>query len=340
MIKIAQIGCGYWGPNLLRTFNALAGCEMTHVVELAADRRTYIKKNFPQVTVVDCVKQIPQEVDAVLIATPAASHYSLAKEFLLAGKHVFVEKPLAMQTDQAVELAEIAESNNLTLMVGHTFLYNPAVNYIKENLTKEIGELYYICSSRLNLGIVRADVNAWWNLAPHDVSILLYFMNDELPESISVRGTCFLQPNKEDVAFAVLKWSNQVTASIHVSWLDPDKVRKMTLVGSKKMIIYDDISNEKVKIFDKGVDTPTPKHYDTPPSLNFSYRSGDIHIPKISTAEPLKIEAEHFIKCIAEKKTPLTGPQHAINVVAVLEAGQRSIQEDGSVQPIEWAAKR
>jgi predicted dehydrogenase len=335
-IRIAQLGCGYWGPNLLRTFDSLTDCRLTTVVELSEERRKFIQKTFPKTTVIEDWKAVAQngEIDAVVIATPAETHFSLAKELLLAGKHVFVEKPLAMQTEHAIELADIADRQKLILMVGHTFLYNPAVNYLKQQLKNEIGELYYIYSRRLNLGIVRRDINVWWNLAPHDVSILLYLLNNELPESISVRGVSYLQSDTEDVAFAVLKWKNKVTASIHVSWLDPGKVRQMTLVGSRKMIVYDDISDEKVKIYDKGIDMPAPKHYDSPPSLNFSYRSGDIYIPKIPTQEPLKLEAEHFLQCIKEGKTPLTGPQHGVDVVAILEAGQRSLLEDGAVQKI------
>lgn len=338
-IRIAQLGCGYWGPNLLRTFDSLSGCRLTTVVELSEERRKFIQKTLPKIDVVDDWRKIG-DVDAVIIATPAETHYGLAKAFLEAGKHVFVEKPLAMRTEEAIELGEIAEREKRVLMVGHTFLYNPAVNYLKEEMRNTVGELYYMNSRRLNLGIVRKDINVWWNLAPHDVSIFLYLMDHELPESISVRATSYLQPDTEDVAFAVLKWKNKVTASIHVSWLDPGKVRQMTLVGSRKMIVYDDISDEKVKIYDKGIDLPSPKHYDTPPNLNFSYRSGDIYIPKISTAEPLKLEAEHFLKCILERKTPLTGPQHGIDVVAILEAGQRSITEDGAVQKITLLANR
>src|SRR5438477_3589222 len=232
-ITLAQIGCGYWGPNLLRNFSANSNCRVKYVVDVSADRRAYVENNFPRTKAVPEVETVlnDSEVDAVIIATPAASHYELAKSSLEHGKHIFVEKPLANSTARADELIALAAARERILMAGHTFLYNAAVRYAKKLLDDgELGQVYYIYSQRLNLGQVRTDVNAWWNLAPHDVSILLYLMKNELPVSVSAVGVSYIQSGIEDVVFATLKWSSGVSAHIHVSWLDPGKVRKMTLV--------------------------------------------------------------------------------------------------------------
>ena len=329
---IAQIGCGYWGPNVLRNFSAQPGCWVKFVVEINNERQAYVRANFPRSKVIDDLGIVMQdpEVSAVLIATPASSHYAMAKTALENGKHVFVEKPLATTTTEADELVNLARAKSRTLMAGHTFLYNAAVRYAKNLLDNgELGQLYYIYSQRLNLGQVRSDVNAWWNLAPHDVSILLYLMKDELPVSASAVGVSYIQPGIEDVVFATLRWANGVTGHIHVSWLDPGKVRKMTLVGSRKMVNYDDVSDDKIAIFDKGVDR-VPKigermDYDQLGNYQLVHRTGDILLPKLSFQEPLKVEAAHFLECLREGKTPLTGPKHARDVVAVLEATQNAL---------------
>jgi predicted dehydrogenase len=277
-----------------------------------------------------------QEIDAIVVATPAASHHALAKKVLESGKHVFVEKPLATSTEQADELVSLAAKTGKTLMVGHTFLYNAAVRYAKKLLSEEsLGQLYYIYSQRLNLGQVRSDVNAWWNLAPHDVSIMMYLMNDELPVSVSATGVSYIQPGIEDVVFATLKWASGVTGHIHVSWLDPGKIRKMTLVGSRKMVVYDDVSDDKIKIFDKGVDR-VPKigermDYDQSGDYQLIHRTGDILLPKIAFQEPLKTESGHFLECLRNGQSPLTGPKHARDVVAVLEATQTALTSGRAV---------
>jgi predicted dehydrogenase len=338
-ITIGQIGCGYWGPNVLRNFSAQSGCWVKYVAEVNPERQNYVRANFPRsgvVSDVDAVLSDP-EVDAVIVATPAASHYALAKQALEARKHVFVEKPLATSTEHADELVKLAASTGKTLMVGHTFLYNAAVRYAKKLLADEsLGQLYYIYSQRLNLGQVRSDVNAWWNLAPHDVSILMYLMNDELPVSVSATGVSYIQPGIEDVVFATLKWASGVTGHIHVSWLDPGKIRKMTLVGSRKMVVYDDVSDDKIKIYDKGVDR-VPKigermDYDQSGDYQLIHRTGDILLPKISFQEPLKTESAHFLECLRNGQEPLTGPQHARDVVAVLEATQTALTSGRAVE--------
>jgi predicted dehydrogenase len=337
-ITIGQIGCGYWGPNVLRNFSAQPGCLVKYVAEINPERQAYVRANFPRSEVVSDLDALlnDSEVDAVVVATPAASHYALAKQVLEARKHVFVEKPLATSTRQADELVNLASAAGKTLMVGHTFLYNAAVRYAQKLLADEsLGQLYYIYSQRLNLGQVRSDVNAWWNLAPHDVSILMYLMNGELPVSVSAVGVSYIQPGIEDVVFATLKWASGVTGHIHVSWLDPGKIRKMTLVGSRKMVVYDDVSDDKIKIYDKGVDR-VPKigermDYDQSGDYQLIHRTGDILLPKIAFQEPLKTEAAHFLECLRNGRQPLTGPQHARDVVAVLEATQTALKSGGSV---------
>lgn len=336
-IVLAQIGCGYWGPNLLRNFSAQKNCWVKFVADGSADRRAYVEANFPKskaVADIDVVLRDP-EIDGVIIATPAASHADLARRALAAGKHIFVEKPLATNTRDADQLIELAARNSKTLMAGHTFLYNAAVRYAKKLVDEEaLGQVYYIYSQRLNLGQVRSDVNAWWNLAPHDVSILLYLMNT-LPVSISAQGVSYIQPDIEDVVFATLTWANGVTAHIHVSWLDPGRVRKMSIVGSRKMVVYDDISDDKIAVLDKGVDR-VPKagqsmDYDNFNNFQIFHRMGDVLLPRIDFQEPLKVEAAHFLECLRTGEQPLTGPKHARDVVAVLEAGGRSLREGAAV---------
>lgn len=337
-IVIGQIGCGYWGPNVLRNFSAQSGCWVKYVAEINPERQAYVRANFPRSQVVSDVDAVltDSDIDAVIVATPAASHYALAKQALESRKHVFVEKPLATSTTQADELVSLAAKTGKTLMVGHTFLYNAAVRYAKKLLADEsLGQLYYIYSQRLNLGQVRSDVNAWWNLAPHDVSIMMYLMNDELPVSVSATGVSYIQPGIEDVVFATLQWASGVTGHIHVSWLDPGKIRKMTLVGSRKMVVYDDVSDDKIKIYDKGVDR-VPKigermDYDQSGDYQLIHRTGDILLPKISFQEPLKTESAHFLECLRNGQQPLTGPQHARDVVAVLEATQTALTSGRAV---------
>ena len=336
---IAQIGCGYWGPNVLRNFSAQPDCWVKFVAEINPERQAYVRTNFPRSKVVSDLDTIlnDAEVDAVIVATPASSHYALTKKVLESGKHAFVEKPLATSTADADELVKLSETSGKLLMAGHTFLYNAAVRYARTLLTgDQLGQLYYIYSQRLNLGQVRSDVNAWWNLAPHDVSIMLYLMNGELPVTVSAVGVSYIQPGIEDVVFATLKWANGVTGHIHVSWLDPGKIRKMTLVGSRKMVVYDDVSDDKITIFDKGVDR-VPKigermDYDqSTGAYQLVHRSGDILLPKIAFPEPLKTESAHFLECVRKGSPPLTGPKHARDVVAILEAGQKALASGQSV---------
>ena len=341
-LSLAQIGCGYWSPNLLRNFSALPGCRVKYVVDSVAERRAFVEANFPLSRAIDSHDQVLQDpsIDGVVIATPAASHFSLAKQVLEAGKHVFVEKPLATMVAEVDELAQLAAHRNLAVMAGHTFIYNSAVRYVKRLIDSgEIGELRYLYSQRLNLGRIRSDIDALWNFAPHDISIVQYWLGDVEPVSIGRQGMAYIQEGIDDVVFLTLEYPGKVIANIHVSWLDPQKVRKMIIVGSRKMVVYDDISENKIVIYDKGVDRRAilGEHmdFDNPRAPQFNYRTGDIVMPEVKLAEPLRVEAQHFLECIRNSCEPLTGIKHARNVISVLE---RAASCNGKVIRLEAAA--
>lgn len=325
MIKIAQIGCGYWGPNLLRNFSALNNCHLSHVVEISQDRQHYLSRNFPQIDHSKSYNQILEDssIDAVVIASPANLHFEQAKQALLKNKHVFVEKPMATKVEEVKELSELASERKLTLMSGHTFLYNDAVRFVKEQIDKgELGDIRYIYSQRLNLGRIRSDVDALWNFAPHDVSIVQYWLGEQNPCEVNSHGMDFIQPGIKDVVFLNLRYDSTLV-NIHVSWLDPLKTRKMVVVGSKKMIVYDDVNEDKIAIYDKGIDRFSDLNremdFDYKSHISLHYRSGDILIPKITYDEPLNCEAKHFLDCIITKEIPLTGPKHSLGVIDILE---------------------
>jgi|ERR1700730_3521087 predicted dehydrogenase len=328
---LAQLGCGYWGPNLLRNFSSLPNCWVKYVVDSSPDRRAFVEANFPRTTAVNGVDEAlsDPEVTGVVIATPAGTHFQLAKEALLAGKHVFVEKPLATKVAEVDELDRLAKERELVVMAGHTFIYNAAVRYVKKLLDAgELGEIRYIYSQRLNLGRIRSDIDALWNFAPHDISIIQYWLGDPEPVSVHRVGMDFIQNGIDDVVFLSIVYPQKIIANIHVSWLDPQKVRKMIVVGSRKMVVYDDVAEDKIAIYDKGIDKKAilgqNMDFDNPRPEQFSYRSGDILMPQVRFTEPLRSEAESFMECIRDGKKPITGIPHARNVVAILEqAGRR-----------------
>jgi predicted dehydrogenase len=325
-VVLAQIGCGYWGPNLLRNFSALPGVRVKYLVDSSAERRTFVSRNFPATQAIADVAPVlaDPEVSGVVIATPAGSHFTLAKAALEAGKHVFVEKPLATTVAEVDALGAIAQARGLIVMVGHTFLYNSAVRYVRGLIERgELGEIRYIYSQRLNLGRIRSDIDALWNFAPHDISIIQYWLGNPEPLAVFRHGMDFMQSGIEDVVFLNISYPGKVMANIHVSWLDPQKVRKMIVVGSKKMVIYDDVADDKVAIYDKGIDRRAVlgqnMDFDSPPRAEYSYRSGDILLPQVKFVEPLKVEAEHFVECVRTGREPLTGVSHARTVVDILE---------------------
>jgi predicted dehydrogenase len=325
-LVLAQLGCGYWGPNLLRNFSALPGCAVKYVVDSSAERRGFVETNFPLTRAIESHELVLEDPDVhgVVIATPAESHFSLAKQVLEAGKHVFVEKPLATKVAEVDELSKCAAKRNLVVMTGHTFVYNSAVRYVKKLIDSgELGDVRYIYSQRLNLGRIRSDIDALWNFAPHDISIIQYWLGDPEPVSIGRQGMAYMQEGIDDVVFLSLEYPGKVIANIHVSWLDPQKVRKMIIVGSRKMVVYDDIADNKIAIYDKGIDRRAilgeNMDFDKPQVSGFNYRSGDILIPQVKFAEPLRVEAEHFADCIRNSREPLTGLSHARTVVSILE---------------------
>jgi predicted dehydrogenase len=268
------------------------------------------------------------EIDAILVATPVSTHHALARMALEAGKHVLVEKPMAASVAEAEDLVRVAEDRGLTLMTGHTFLYTAAVNKIKELISSgELGHVYYISTTRVNLGLFQEDINVVWDLAPHDVSILNYILGAE-PETVASQGQAYIQTGIEDVAFLHLRYPGDIIAHTHVSWLNPDKIRRITVVGSKKMLVYDDVSTtEKIRVYDKGV-TVQP-HYDTFGEFQLSYRFGDIYTPRLDDNEPLKIECQHFLQCIQKRETPRSDGHSGLSVVRVMERACESIRRNG-----------
>ncbi|MEZ5329461.1 MAG: Gfo/Idh/MocA family oxidoreductase [Verrucomicrobiales bacterium] len=325
-ITIAQLGCGYWGPNLLRNFSALSGCRVKNVVDFSPERRAFVESNFPRTKALDSFEPVfaDPEIDAVVIATPAGSHFELARQALMAGKHIFVEKPLATKVSEVDELEQIASARNLVVMSGHTFIFNSAVRYVKQLIdNRDLGEIRYIYTQRLNLGRIRSDIDALWNFAPHDISIIQYWLGDPEPLKVSRQGMDFMQPGIEDVVFLNVTYPGKIIANIHVSWLDPQKVRKMIIVGSNKMVVYDDIADDKIAIYDKGIDKRAVlgenMDFDSPQSAQFSYRSGDILLPQIKFTEPLRMETQHFLDCIRRGSQPVTGIPHTRRVIDILE---------------------
>ena len=330
-LVLAQFGCGYWGPNLLRNFSALPNCSVKYVVDSNAERRAFVQANFPGTQAVASSDGVfdDADVNAVVIATPAETHFALTRQALCAGKHAFVEKPLATKASEVDELGACAAKRGLVVMAGHTFIYNSAVRYIKQLIDAgELGEIRYIYSQRLNLGRIRADIDALWNFAPHDISIIQYWLNNAEPLSVSRQGMAYMQDGIDDVVFLNLEYPGKIIANIHVSWLDPQKVRKMIVVGSRKMVVYDDIAENKIAIYDKGIDRKAilgeNMDFDQPPPLQFSYRSGDILLPEVKFTEPLRVEAEHFRDCVRNSSVPLTGLAHARTVVSILERARPS----------------
>jgi len=324
-VNIAQIGVGYWGPNLLRNLVANKNCDVKIVVDLSKERRHFVRDLYPSVRVSYRVEDIINDADieAVVIATPVATHFDLAMKCLEAGKNVLVEKPMATTVEEVRQIGEQAEEKGLVIMVGHTFIFNAAVRYVKTLIDSgKLGDIRYIYSQRVNLGRIRNDVDALWNLAPHDISIIQYWLNDPEPICVKRNGMDYVQKGIHDVVFMNIEYPNNIMANIHVSWLDPHKIRRITVVGSKKMVVYDDIADNKITIYDKGIDQLAilgkSMDYDDQSNYRLSYRSGDIVIPKISWIEPLKQEIEHFVDCIINKVPCMTDALHAEKVVNIL----------------------
>jgi predicted dehydrogenase len=330
-IKVGVVGCGYWGPNLIRNFRALPDCRLKMMCDISRDRLKHMRGLYPEVKGETDYNHMLNGVglDAVVIATSVRFHYAMAKASLLAGKHTFIEKPMASSTAQCEELVAIAKEKGLILMIGHTFLYSPAVRKIKQIVDSgDIGEIRYICARRLNLGLFQKDINVAWDLAPHDLSIILAIMG-EVPLTVNCRGSAHVTPGIEDVTSMSLSFRRDRSAIVHSSWLDPRKIREMTIVGSKRMIVYDDVAPlEKIRVFDTRVERPP--HYDTFAEFHYAYHYGDVYSPYIKQEEPLKTECQHFLDCIRTGKTPLTNGERGLELVRILEASSASLKLDGS----------
>ena len=331
MTKIAQIGVGYWGPNLLRNLMANERCEVITVVDKSSKRQEYVKRLYPKIHVTEDVEEIFQnsEIDAVLIATPVASHFVLAMKAVESGKHILVEKPMARSVDEVEQIGIRAGEKNLVAMVGHTFLFNAAVLYVKKLIDSgELGEIRYIYSQRLNLGRIRSDVDALWNFAPHDISIIQHWLGNPSPLSVIKRGIGYIQSDIDDVVFLNIIYPDKIMVNIHVSWLDPHRVRSIVIVGSKKMVIYDDTADNKITIYDKGIDRMAilgeNMDFDNQNFQTFNHRSGDVLMPKINFQEPLSVEINHFLDCIQNGADCITGIDHAKKVVGILEGIKKS----------------
>jgi predicted dehydrogenase len=325
-LAVGQIGVGYWGPNLLRNLLTNARVDLAAVADADEGRRKYVSDQASDVSVCSTAEELIQDdsLAALVIATPAATHFQLALSALQAGKHILVEKPMALTVTEVEELGQEAADRGLVAMVGHTFLFNPTVEYLRELvMSGELGRIRYIYSNRVNLGRIRSDVDALWNLAPHDVSIIQFLLGDPEPVRVTRQGMDYIQPGVDDVVFLHLEYPDQVMAHVQVSWLDPHKVRRMVVVGSDKMAVYDELAKDKLAIFDKGIDPIAElgqqMDYDRDGGAAFRYRSGDVTMPTIPEAEPLAVEIDHWLDCILDGAECRTGPHHAARVVQVLQ---------------------
>lgn len=334
--RVAVVGAGYWGRNLVRVFHQLEGVDLAAVCDVDHQRLMNIANAYPNMYLTSDYAEILNdfEIEAIILAVPSTQHHKLAMASLDAGKHTFVEKPLSMSVEQGRELLAEAQAKNRVLLVGHTFLYNDAVRRVKEYIDSgELGDIYYVAAQRLNLGIVRQEENVMWSLAPHDISIINYWLG-AMPTAVTARGHVYLQPGIPDVAFINLDYPGGVSANIHVSWLDPGKIRAMTVVGSKKMIVYNDTSpDEKIRIFDKRVvkkDGSGLGEFDTFGKFQLMTRAGDVLTPSLNFREPLQVEARHFVDCILEREKPFSDGKNGLEVVSVLVAAQQSMDSEGA----------
>ena len=354
MPTVAVVGSGYWGPNLIRNLAELSGRPLAGVCDLLPDRVHAMRQRYPWIQTFPSMDALLAAVgiDAVAIATPAETHYALAQQALLAGKHVLVEKPLATAPDQCSELVELARIRGLTLMVGHTFLYNPGLRYVRNLIAGgELGDVLYVTSRRLNLGQVRQDVNVVWNLAPHDIAIILHLLGQR-PTRVIAQGLHLLRSAIADVAFMHFEFESGQAAQVHVSWLDPRKVREVVVVGTRKMVVFDDVDLDKqVQVYDKGVEWVGPDGNGRPAGqlserwdqfegygeYQLLMRSGDLVVPRVKQAEPLREEVAHFLDCIRHGSQPLSDGVNGWEVVKVLAAASDSVAGGGEAIALDWS---
>jgi predicted dehydrogenase len=333
-VRFGVIGYGYWGPQLVRNLDRLTMGEVAYIVDFSPERQEVARLEFPSSSVTSDLEEVLRsDVDAVVVATPIRTHYELARTALERGKDVFVEKPLAASSVQAEELVALARRLGRVLMVGHTFMYNPAVEELRRLVHDgALGSLYYIDAVRVNLGLFQRDINVMWDLAPHDLSILSYIL-DMHPTAVSAHGGAYVRQNIHDVIYLTLRYPTGLLAHIQVSWLNPSKVRRFTVVGDQRMVVYDDVeATEKIRIFNRGVDAPS--HTSTFGEFQLSYRYGDIVSPHILWSEPLQLECRHFAECIMERTTPRSDGRSGLQIVRILEAADRSLANGGDFVPV------
>jgi predicted dehydrogenase len=335
-IRAAVVGLGYWGPNLVRNLHELPGAEVAAVCDARPDRLSSITDRYPAIRGVQDLDAVleDRDIDAVVLATPVSTHYELADRALQAGKHVFVEKPLAASGTEAAALLETAAQRGLVLMPGHTFLYSPPVDTIRALIESgELGDIYFVSSSRVNLGLHQADVSVVWDLGPHDFSILRYWLG-ETPARVSAMSRGCILPNVPDVTFVNMEYPSGAVAHVELSWLAPSKLRRTTVVGSRKMAVYDDTSNEPVRLFDSGVMVPDPETFG---EYRLTYRTGDIVSPHVAAAEPLSVEMADFCEAIRSGSTPRSSAELGVEVVRIIEAVDDSLAAGGAPVVLEPA---
>lgn len=335
-IRVGVVGYGYWGPNLARNFHEIPSSELVVIADKKQSQLDRAREKYPTISFVNEYQDLfDLNLDAVVVSTPPKTHYQITKECLNNELNVLVEKPMTLNSAESIELIRIAEEKGLKLMVGHTFEYNSAVrklkNYIK---SKELGDIYYLDTARLNLGLYQRDTNVLWDLAVHDISILLSLL-EQNPLSVSAQGMTSVSKDVCDVAYLNIVFPENIIAHVHVSWLDPCKVRRVTVVGSKKMAVFNDLESDgKIKLYDKGVDAP--EYTNGFGEFQFNYRSGDITIPSFRFLEPLREECQHFIDSIVNNTEPISSGRSGLAVIKVLEAAERSIENDGQQEMVEW----
>jgi predicted dehydrogenase len=338
-VSVGVVGCGYWGPLLVRNFKGLANCHLKAVCDCNEARLKHMRGLYPDVEGIADHDHFLNGVglDAVVIATPVKYHYPLAKASLLAGKHTFIEKPMASSSAECEELIELADRNGLVLMVDHTFVYSSPVRKIVEIIQAgDVGLIRYINSRRLNLGLFQQDINVAWDLAPHDISIILHILG-EFPTAVNCQGNAHVTPHVEDVTNMSLMFSRNRFATIQSSWLEPRKIREMTIVGTRRMIVYDDLqTHEKIRVYDVRVERPP--HYDTFAEFHYSYHYGDIYIPHIQQEEPLKVVCQHFVDCIKSGSQPISGGREGLDLVRILEAASASLKANGAPMTLSRSA--
>jgi predicted dehydrogenase len=335
-LNMAAIGCGYWGPNLIRNCVEISDISLEAVADLDWDRLSHVQKRYPGIPLItdDYTRLLDGGIDAVIVSTPPETHFDIVMDCLSNGLHVLVEKPLATSSADARAMIDLAAANNCVLMVGHTFEYNPAVRALATAMqTGELGRIHYIDAVRVGLGLFHPTLNVIWDLAPHDLSILIHLLG-EVPTSVSTRGMACVQDAVEDVAYVTLNFPSGCMAHVRLSWLDPSKTRRITVVGDKKMIVYDDVeTQEKLKVYDKRVDTI--RRTDTFGEFHFAYHYGSVVSPYVHFEEPLRLECLHFVDAVLQGRRPLTDGWNGLRVVETIEAAQRSLQQGGVQVPVD-----